>query len=98
MTKRKFRVEIGAPSRVIVFKNRSMRTPVELIVWESDLELLRLRLNLEQIVDYTITLLGEETEVLTTPVLQIHENVITEPTVEELENSEPKSTLEKLLK
>lgn len=73
-----------------------MRTPVEVEVLESELDCIKLKIRINGIVDYSISLVNDEVSMLDLSFENDEE--MEEPLVEELEeyNQEPKTLLEKL--
>lgn len=94
--KRKYKVNINDPGRLIFFRNREVRTPVEVEVLESELDYIKLKIRANGIVDYSISLVNNEVSML--DLSFENDKEMEEPLVEELEecNQEPKTLLEKL--
>jgi len=82
-------------AKSINFRNRKVRTPVTLIVSDSELKSLEIQMRMVDITNWNVKHISklEETEVIDYDYAESSEVVI-----EELEAEEPKTTLEKLLK
>lgn len=95
MSRKVYEVIINDPGRLLVFRNRAVRTPVKLRVSELELKGVELSIRISGITNYSINLVPEETgEKL---VLHSEDLIIEEPLIEELEESNPRAILEELL-
>lgn len=95
MSRKVYEVILNDPGRLLVFRNRVVRTPVKLRVLELELKSVELSIRTSGIMNYSINLVPEETEEKL--VLHSEDLIIEEPLIEELEESKPRTILEELL-
>lgn len=92
MTEKRFVVKISDLGRVIVFKNREVRTPVELEVPESQLAEIKAKVRANGISNYSISLARDKSEEeFTIPEIDDEEEPLEE------QEEKPKSLLEEFL-
>lgn len=90
----KKRLVIEDSAKFINFKNRKVRTPVTLIVDDSELKALTIHMRMADVKKWRVEeLKDEQTEVIDYDYAETKEVII-----EELEDEEPKTILEKLMK
>jgi len=96
MSRKVYEVRLNDPGKLIVFRNRVVRTPVKLRVLELELKGVKLSIRSNSIRNYSINLVTEEIEerVVLYPKDLI---IVKEPLIEELKDSKPGTILEKLL-
>ena len=88
----KRKLVINEPAKKIVFKERIVRTPVHIMVTESDFKLLEVQMRAQGIVDYHFEDSEEEQEVFT-PEVDLEEEIAQE---EKPKSKENMTTLERL--
>lgn len=94
---KKYMVRVEIPGKVVFFNNRKIRTPFEIELADSDINLFKFAMNSSGISDYTIEDFKEQTE-------DTWENEILKPVdkdvvIEDLYiEEEPNTILEKLLR
>jgi hypothetical protein len=81
-------------AKSIIFKNRKVRTPVELIVSDSELKALKVKMKMADIQNWKVGVIKKEEK---SEIIDYDYEEPKEVIVEELE-TEPKTTLEKLMK
>lgn len=91
----KYKIRIGTQNRMILWKGKQTRTPVELISTEKELAKIKLLIKSEGIIDYDINEYDNPNSFDIDTISEIHNNeVITEND----ENDNSNSILSKLLK
>jgi len=81
-------------AKSIIFKNRKVRTPVKLIVSDSELKALKVKMKMAAIQNWKVGAIKKEEK---SEIIDYDYEEPKEVIVEELE-TEPKTTLEKLMK
>lgn len=101
---KKYRIRIRIPNRMIMWKGKPTRTPVELISTEKELLTVQLFIRSEGITDYDITEIDDFENNSTFNVSEmigeelIIEEISKKEEKEDDKNDEPKSILDRLLK
>jgi hypothetical protein len=97
---RKLIVKIREPNKAVPFRNRVVRTPVSIEIYENELDLLEGQLRLLGVADYEVGPFKISTEdednTFDEVLLQNDEEVIIEDLCEEMD--EPKTILDKLIR
>jgi hypothetical protein len=93
---RKLRVRVETPGKLVSFKNRQIRSPFTLDIYDSELKLLKTALASSDIGKYIIEEI-DQSETVWEKVIVSNEETVVEELFEESEE-EPKTFLEKLLK
>jgi len=85
-------IKVKTPGKKLFFRNRVVRTPVELRLTKNELSIFKVRANSGGITDFSIELISEK------DIIKPNENptdTFEDPQIEELEG--PKSTLQQIL-